>query len=249
MTKIPIFFSILLGVVFAQVETTTSITGNVTDQQGAAFAGASVKLSNQNTGAIRATVTNSEGVYSFQSLPGGTYTISVSAKGFKTSTITDRTVETAQPAHVDLQLEIGSTSEQVTVSGAGAELVNTASAEVTGSVTPGAGGKHSARARQFLRPSAAHAGRGAAKFRQHQRLVRAAVPQLRAGGQHVPGVGRVHFRQSRLQLEHLRRRLERADSRLRTGDAAAVAGERAGGSRRIGEHELRSSATAWPRST
>src|SRR6266436_607137 len=135
MKKVFIFFSFLVAG-FAQVETTTSITGNVTDQQGAAFAGANVKLSNQNTGAVRSTTTNNEGVYSFQSLPGGTYTISVSAKGFKTTTITDRTVETAQPAHVDLRLEIGSTSEQVTVSGAGAELVNTASAEVTGSVTP-----------------------------------------------------------------------------------------------------------------
>jgi hypothetical protein len=120
---------------FAQVETTNSITGNVIDQQGAAFAGAIVKLSNQKTGALRDTATNSEGVYSFQSLQGGTYTISVSAKGFKTTTVTDRTVETAQPAHLDLKLEIGATSDQITVSGAGAELVNTASAEVTGSVT------------------------------------------------------------------------------------------------------------------
>ena len=134
MMKILLLFACLVAS-YAQVETTTSITGNVTDQQGAAFVGAIVKLSNQNTGALREMATNSEGVYSFQSLPAGTYTISVSAKGFKTTTITDRTVETAQPAHVDLKLEIGSTSEQVTVSGAGAELVNTASAEVTGSVT------------------------------------------------------------------------------------------------------------------
>src|SRR2546423_5925661 len=134
MTKLLSFF-LCLAAGFAQVETTTSITGNVSDQQGAVFAGAAVRLSNQNTGAVRETTTNSDGVYSFQSLPAGTYTISVSAKGFKTTTITDRTVETAQPAHVDLRLEVGSTSEQVTVSGAGAELVNTASAEVTGSVT------------------------------------------------------------------------------------------------------------------
>jgi len=118
MKRLVVFFSCLVAG-YAQVETTTSITGNVTDQQGAAFAGAIVKLSNQNTGAFRDTTTNSEGVYSFQSLQGGTYTISVSAKGFKTTTITDRTVETAQPAHVDLKLEIGATSEQVTVSGAG----------------------------------------------------------------------------------------------------------------------------------
>jgi Carboxypeptidase regulatory-like domain len=134
MMKVFLFLSCLVAG-FAQVETTTSITGNVIDQQGAAFAGAIVKLSNQKTGALRETATNSEGVYSFQSLQGGTYTISVSAKGFKTTTVTDRTVETAQPAHLDLKLEIGATSDQITVSGAGAELVNTASAEVTGSVT------------------------------------------------------------------------------------------------------------------
>src|ERR1700759_4120673 len=113
MKKLIAGFLFCFGLIFAQVETTTSITGNVTDQQGAAFAGAVVKLTNQDTGALRETVSNSEGVYSFQSLQAGRYTIAVSAKGFKTTTITDRTVETAQPAHVDLQLEIGSTSDQI----------------------------------------------------------------------------------------------------------------------------------------
>jgi hypothetical protein len=130
-----VFFVSVIAV-FAQVETTTSITGTVSDPQGAVFAGASVKLTNQNTGAIREATTGAEGVYSFQSLPPGTYTIVVSAPGFKTTTITNRTVETAQPAHVDIQLELGATTEQVTVSAAGAELINTASAEVTGNVTP-----------------------------------------------------------------------------------------------------------------
>src|SRR5262249_50230501 len=112
------------------------ITGTVADPLGAVFPGAVVKLTNQNTGAARQTTTSSEGVYSFQSLPAGRYTIVISAAGFKTTTITDRVIETAQPAHGDSRLEPGSTSEQVTVSAAGAELVNTASAEVTGSVTP-----------------------------------------------------------------------------------------------------------------
>jgi hypothetical protein len=133
-----IAFALLLccRLAVAQVETTTSITGTVTDQLGAVMTGTVVKLTNRNTGAIRETVTNAEGVYSFQSLPAGTYTISASANGFKTTTITDRTVETAQPAHLDIRLELGSTSEQVTVSAAGAELINTASAEVTGILTP-----------------------------------------------------------------------------------------------------------------
>ena len=50
------------------------------------------------------------GVYSFQSLPAGRYTIVIPAPGFKTTTITDRVVETAQPAHV--KLEMGSTASR-----------------------------------------------------------------------------------------------------------------------------------------
>lgn len=123
------------GVMLAQVQTTTSITGTVTDPQGAVLAGASVRVTNQNTGGTRDSTTGADGVYSFPSLPGGTYSITVSAHGFKTAAITDRKVETAQPAQLDVRLELGATSEQVTVSAAGAELVNTASAEVTGSVT------------------------------------------------------------------------------------------------------------------
>src|SRR5262245_42646635 len=95
------FFAFWLSLVMAsaQVETTTSITGTVADQQGAVFPGAMVKLTNQNTGAMRETTTSGEGVYSFRSLPAGRYTLVVSAPGFKTTTITDRVVETAQPAH------------------------------------------------------------------------------------------------------------------------------------------------------
>ena len=120
----------------SQVETTTAITGAITDPQGAALPGATVRLVNQGTGAARQTVSSNEGVYTFQSLPGGTYTITVSATGFKESTTTNRTLQTAQPAQLDIRLEVGSSSEQVTVSAAGAELLNTASAEVSGSIMP-----------------------------------------------------------------------------------------------------------------
>ena len=63
-----IAFLLCLTTAFAQVETTTSITGTVSDQLGAAFPGTTVKLTNQNTGAVRETTSNDQGVYSFQSL-------------------------------------------------------------------------------------------------------------------------------------------------------------------------------------
>ena len=64
-------FLFSMAAAFAQVETTASITGTVADQLGAVFPGAVVKLTNQNTGAVRETTTSGEGVYSFRSLQAG----------------------------------------------------------------------------------------------------------------------------------------------------------------------------------
>lgn len=120
------------SVLSAQVETTTAVSGTVRDSSGQVVAGVPMTLQNQATGALRNTTTNMEGVYSFPSLLAGTYTITATAPGFRTAVVADRVVENAQPAIVDFSLEVGSTSETVTVSAKGAELVNTASAEVTG---------------------------------------------------------------------------------------------------------------------
>src|SRR5215471_15744899 len=129
--KLTVSLALVLAVLSAQVETTTSVGGTVKDASGAVSAGAAVTLVNKDTGAVRKTVSNNEGTYYFGSLPAGTYTITVSMPGFKTATIQDRVALTAQPAQVDVVLQVGDTSESVTVSARGEELVNTASAEVT----------------------------------------------------------------------------------------------------------------------
>jgi len=127
----------LLGFVLsmrAQVETTSGISGTVTDPSGAVISGASVTLRNQNTGATREGATNASGSYSFPSVLPGTYTVKVELPGFKTALVTDRVVEVTQPARVDVALEIGETTEIVTVSAEGAELITTATAEISGTV-------------------------------------------------------------------------------------------------------------------
>src|SRR6478672_5814158 len=65
---------------------TSSVTGTVVDGQGNIVAGASVTLiSGQNS--RRTTETNESGVYSFQSVQPGTYTIEAEAKGFKKASL------------------------------------------------------------------------------------------------------------------------------------------------------------------
>jgi len=119
----------------AQVQTTTDVRGTVVDSSGAFVAGATVSARNQGTGAERTTNTDSVGAYVFPSLLPGIYTVTVMHAGFKRQVVTDRSADVAQPARVDVTLEIGQPTESVTVSAAGADLINTETAEISGTIS------------------------------------------------------------------------------------------------------------------
>ncbi len=118
----------------AQVETTSGIRGNVTDPSGAVIAGVSVKAKNQDTGGVWETVTNDAGFYSFPSLRPGTYTVSTSHPGFKSALVQNQVAQVAQTAQVNITLELGETTETVSVSAQSAELLNTTTGEIAASI-------------------------------------------------------------------------------------------------------------------
>src|SRR6516162_5762808 len=101
-----------------------SISGTVQDPTGAILAKAGVKLTSKEQGTVRAQETNESGVYSFTILPQGTYDLEVSAQGFKTAHRTDLILSTGQNMRLDVSMEVGSVSDNVTVS-ANVESVNT----------------------------------------------------------------------------------------------------------------------------
>src|SRR5688500_10622807 len=117
----------------AQSSTHGSLTGTITDQQGAVVAGATVTLSSAVAGADRTAITDSNGTFDFQSLLPGTYSISVEAQGFKKSVAREIVVSVAQNTRVSVQLDIGLANETVTVT-ASQEVLNTASASLTSTV-------------------------------------------------------------------------------------------------------------------
>src|SRR5258708_36368138 len=80
---------ILLSVMANAQETTGSISGTISDSSGANVKGAVVTVTNADRGQdVRKLTTNSAGFYTATSLPLGTYTVKVSAAGFKTDTVT-----------------------------------------------------------------------------------------------------------------------------------------------------------------
>src|SRR5262245_19980358 len=101
---------------FAQT-TRGSLSGFISDQSGAALIGANVTLKNIATREEFRDSTDSQGVFVFPSLVPGKYSATVEATGFKRTEVTEVTIEVSQPAKIDVSLEVGTVTEQVTVTG------------------------------------------------------------------------------------------------------------------------------------
>jgi hypothetical protein len=118
---------LLLSLTNASAQTSTSrVTGTVTDQGGAAIPGATVTLTNVATTVSFTTTTSSSGVYVFDSVQVGTWTVTVQKDGFKKFSSSGNVVSLGQPTTVDVSLEVGAVSDVVQVE-ASAELVQTSS--------------------------------------------------------------------------------------------------------------------------
>jgi Carboxypeptidase regulatory-like domain len=111
-----------------------SIQGTVTDPQGAAVAAATVTLQNEETGQIYKVETDENGIYNFNGLPPSKFTITVEKTGFKTKVTKGVGVIAEQANGVNVQLEIGQASESVTVSGDQVPLIDTETANLSGTV-------------------------------------------------------------------------------------------------------------------
>ncbi len=100
-----------------------AITGTITDPSGAVVPGAVVTVTQKGTGVKRTTTANSSGAFNVPSLPPSTYTVTVTAKGFRGYT-RDVTLLADQILALNGRLELGQATQEVTVEAQGV-LVNT----------------------------------------------------------------------------------------------------------------------------
>src|SRR3954447_13382025 len=121
-----ILFLLPVGL-FAQ--TSGSIDGEIKDASGAIVAGASLTLTDKATNATRVVTSNSDGIYSFPSLPPGRYDVSVKMAGFKTELQSNVDLQVQQTVRADFALQPGQVNESIEVSAA-AEQLNSDNATV-----------------------------------------------------------------------------------------------------------------------
>ncbi len=119
----------LLIVSPVSAQTTGTIVGQILDPANASVVDGNVEATNVETGLTRRGSSNSEGAYLIPSLPPGTYRIAVQVPGFKSFRQDGIKVEVGQNPRVDIQLQVGSVNESVTVA-ANAITVDTQSSQV-----------------------------------------------------------------------------------------------------------------------
>ena len=106
-----------------------SLVGNVTDATGSAVPGATVTVTDRETGASHDAVTDSTGAYRFTTVQPGVYTVTVKLEGFRVFTRDHVPVTLNSVTRVDAALQVGQLSETVSVS-AEAPILQTDRAEV-----------------------------------------------------------------------------------------------------------------------
>ncbi len=96
-------------------QTSGSVVGTVTDNTGAVVSGATVTLTDVDTGDHRTATTNSNGDYQFVNLIPGNYKVDIENTGFKRFIRTNVVVQVQGSTRVDAALELGNVSETVQV--------------------------------------------------------------------------------------------------------------------------------------
>jgi len=133
--KSTLLFLVFLGVsIGSWAQDTASIVGTVKDSSGGVIPGARVTVSNPEKGFNRDLVSNSVGEYSAQVIPIGNYVITAEVPGFQKLARSGITVGVGQVLRVDLTMVVGQTTQEVTVTAAGAK-VETETAAISGVVT------------------------------------------------------------------------------------------------------------------
>ena len=126
---------VLAAATLSGQSTTSSLIGSVTDTTGAVVVGATVAVTSNATGIEYGATVDSQGAYRVSQLPPGTYSVHISAPGFKTYDIQALTLQVDQQARQDVSLAVGQSTQTVDVSGTAA-LLDTVTSNVGQVIEP-----------------------------------------------------------------------------------------------------------------
>ncbi|HYR82523.1 MAG TPA: TonB-dependent receptor [Terriglobia bacterium] len=123
MKAISVVAAIIIGLAtvsvgFSQSASTGALTGTTTDATRAVIPGVEIQLKNEGTSEVRTTLSGENGAYSFLQLTPGVYRLEGALPGFKTAVRSGIRISVTETSRLDIQLEIGSLSETISVEAA-----------------------------------------------------------------------------------------------------------------------------------
>jgi hypothetical protein len=130
-----LLFVLLFFAAHARAQYRTSIQGVVTDPSGAVVPGATLTLTNTLTGEKQVRTTNDQGVYNFNALPAAPCRLEVEKKDFGKKVLDNLQLIPEQANSVNIQLEVGATSQTVEVNGSTISAMDTETASINGVVS------------------------------------------------------------------------------------------------------------------
>src|ERR1051326_4472041 len=127
--SVPLLFALCIQPLLGQSGSTSAITGRITDPSGAVLPGVGVTVISLATNQTRMVVSAEDGVYRVALLDPGAYRVRFIAPGFKTKEVMSVTLAVTETVALDQILEVGATSEEITVE-AIAETIQTATSTI-----------------------------------------------------------------------------------------------------------------------
>src|SRR5436305_6480626 len=128
---VTLLLTFVAGASYGQTSRGT-LTGIVSDNSGAVITKATVTIKQEATNLKRQTTTNEAGVYRFDAVDLGTYSVTVQAPGFRTSDTMGVAIQAAHTTNIDVRLEVGETTQTVTVEASAFEVALQTSEQVRG---------------------------------------------------------------------------------------------------------------------
>ncbi|HLK05337.1 MAG TPA: carboxypeptidase regulatory-like domain-containing protein [Candidatus Acidoferrum sp.] len=119
----------------SRAQDTGYIGGTVIDKTGAAIAGAEVTIKNLAGSITRTTVSNGDGAYVIPGLPGDSYDLTVTAKGFQKFVAKKVVLTVGEKARIDVTMNVGAVTEEVVVTGESVAQVETTSSEIGSTIS------------------------------------------------------------------------------------------------------------------
>ena len=135
--KLPAAFALLCAIAanLPAQSIYATLTGVVSDPSQGLVAQATVRLRDEGSGSLRDTVTNSQGYYTFASVPVGTYELTVVMTGFETYKESGIALGGGEKRNVNVNLKVGSATETVMVTGTADLLAPVDSGEKSSTLT------------------------------------------------------------------------------------------------------------------